>query len=835
MAEKTELIVEETLLMKELRERNSELYFLIIEVAENVKPLLNERISMVFPTYTQHDIGHSIRVIQHIEKIVLDIKELNNLEIAIIVLTALLHDIGMAALEEEVIAMKNEDIVYDGITYQNMLVSTGGNDIEALQEYIRRVHAKRSADYIRKHLATRLRVTSPGEFNFSEIVADICESHTNDISWIQKNLNRTYRIGDFDIYPHYYAALLRLGDILDFDSCRTPKKLYEAINPQGISKDEWEQHFTINNSDKIFVSDRNKKKYIRFYGNCTNPKIHRKVLSYMEWVNEEITNAIELTEDYDSTRKIELYHKVLDEVQSKDYSIVDLKFNMNYQNTIKHLMGESLYGDKTVGLRELVQNSIDACKILEEEKGKQINNNFNEYRPKIYIEFDEYNNEVKIKDNGIGMTLHTINHYFLEIGASYYKSKEYKLAGYQYKPIGNYGIGFLASFMLSDYIKVKTRHYKSSSLITVDIQKDNEYVVIKETEDTDFVGTEIVLNFQHFFEVFKDLAEVKNFIKKNFWLKGIEVKIGTEILSLENLIMSSKYNYEIDLSKYLNQIEARLYLNKKLELRIVETFKDLDSGSFDYCFDGMQLLKVRNNNIRLSNYIYDNKITRISFMEVEDADDLERVIEMRDEDFIDDIEDVYREKFHNDDVVIAIKPSVNIMKFNQNYLEEVDEIADGLSFKELDKFSGFIHDNSKGTFFDKWEISIWEVQDIEKYIELGGGNRISHVTSQIHVRDVFVESPRLKIYNQSIFRGEIKELKLNISDSLIIPNVSRNGLSKKDRESIEQAIGEAIKLYVLEEMEDEEEKTLFKEFLKKNPIIKSELLNREYMNLLNGE
>ena len=39
---------------------------------------------------------------------------------------------------------------------------------------------------------------------------------------------------------------------------------------------------------------------------------------------------------------------------------------MDYNAVTNLLMGEHIYGDKKYGLRELIQNSIDACKTMEE-------------------------------------------------------------------------------------------------------------------------------------------------------------------------------------------------------------------------------------------------------------------------------------------------------------------------------------------------------------------------------------------------------------------------------------------------------------------------------------
>lgn len=73
-------------------------------------------------------------------------------------------------------------------------------------------------------------------------------------------------------------------------------------------------------------------------------------------------------------------------------------------------------------------------------------NNPNIPEPTIHVNFSKEKNYVIIKDTGIGMTLDVVKRHFLNVGKSYYKSREYLHKNYKYSPIGQYGIGFLACF-----------------------------------------------------------------------------------------------------------------------------------------------------------------------------------------------------------------------------------------------------------------------------------------------------------------------------------------------------------------------------------------------------
>lgn len=51
-------------------------------------------------------------------------------------------------------------------------------------------------------------------------------------------------------------------------------------------------------------------------------------------------------------------------------------------------------------------------------------------------------------------------------------------------------------------MKVLTRHYKSKHKYLIELEKGNEWTSLTETEDVVFEGTEVILNYTNFIEVF---------------------------------------------------------------------------------------------------------------------------------------------------------------------------------------------------------------------------------------------------------------------------------------------------------------------------------------------
>jgi len=133
------------------------------------------------------------------------------------------------------------------------------------------------------------------------------------------------------------------------------------------------------------------------------------------------------------------------------YKVRDFKFSLQEKEIISLLMGEKLYERKEESIRELIKNSVDACRL----KKKIYQREKKSFKPEIifYINSDT----ITIEDNGIGMDEYKIENYFLKIGCSFYNSNELSKAGIDFSPLSELGIGFLSCFMIADKISVNTK------------------------------------------------------------------------------------------------------------------------------------------------------------------------------------------------------------------------------------------------------------------------------------------------------------------------------------------------------------------------------------------
>ena len=142
-----------------------------------------------------------------------------------------------------------------------------------------------------------------------------------------------------------------------------------------------------------------------------------------------------------------------------EFELVECFFELESEYILKIFMGEELYSNKEVWIRELLQNAIDATllrKALIDEDN---------YRPEICISYGFRDREFQIIDNGMGMALYHVRKFFSKVGRSFYRSpelvEELKRKNKKFDPISRFGVGFLSVFMMAHSAEILTRHVQA--------------------------------------------------------------------------------------------------------------------------------------------------------------------------------------------------------------------------------------------------------------------------------------------------------------------------------------------------------------------------------------
>ncbi|MFZ4764072.1 MAG: HD domain-containing protein [Roseimicrobium sp.] len=266
------------------------------------------------PEFTLHDDIHLLRVTQLMGMVIPEEvleNTLNPVEIALLILAAHFHDVGMVPRASEVEGIKESDdfeilrsnwlLEHPGLGQAMKLAEATNPDAstrrkateiaatiasETLSRFLRRDHAKRSAQVVRMELGTDPRLKC-GTGHLADALAILCESHNHPPEFITPVNGFFYDkgIGTWRVNMTYLATVLRLADILDFDRERTPDELFRSLAiTSTVSIVEWEKHRWV---EAWTIS----KDVVRFECSCERPEYELAVRKFLNWIDMELAAA----------------------------------------------------------------------------------------------------------------------------------------------------------------------------------------------------------------------------------------------------------------------------------------------------------------------------------------------------------------------------------------------------------------------------------------------------------------------------------------------------------------------------------------------------------------
>lgn len=182
------------------------------------------------------------------------------------------------------------------------------------------------------------------------------------------------------------------------------------------------------------------------------------------------------------------------------------------------MMINSIYTNKEIFLRELISNASDALDKLRYKAVSEGNINVNESDLKINIEIDKTNRTITIIDNGIGMSETELENNLGTIAKS--GSELFKESNDDAKNmniIGQFGVGFYSSFMISKKVSVTSKAIDSDKSFTWESTGADGFSITNSKKEKN--GTEIILYLkdnteEENYDEFLDTYKLESLIKK---------------------------------------------------------------------------------------------------------------------------------------------------------------------------------------------------------------------------------------------------------------------------------------------------------------------------------
>ena len=469
-----------------------------------------------FRGYTDHSIKHIENVLASSNKLILDGTFKNVLtytDLAYYILVVILHDLGMHISlegfnqliggvfdatrikeidkltwremwdefisESKKFSGKQLKAIFGDENYvvRNPILSSGEineNDKKLIGEFLRRNHPRLAHEIALigfPGVNSVLPFAPQLGLEIRNLLGLIARSHgialRTSVDYLEAFFGRYNKRNPFNTHAVFLMVLLRIADYIQIDSGRTSRTILKLKSlSSSASEREHGAHLAIDYIDDKYQDDP-ERIYVKASPEDSVMYLKLKDLFKNIQFEFDISWAVlgEIYGHIEERPEIK-YRRITSNLDEEDfilrqeYLADSCSFKAN--DEIIKLLIAPLYGDDPkYGVRELLQNAVDACNERAELEKRQNS----EYQSKIRIEIIKENNEsyFKIIDNGIGMDDKVIKDYLLSAGASYRKSSEWQRefldtdGNVIVRRSGRFGIGILAAFLIGKEILVETK------------------------------------------------------------------------------------------------------------------------------------------------------------------------------------------------------------------------------------------------------------------------------------------------------------------------------------------------------------------------------------------
>lgn len=504
--------------------RDPHLHGCVLNAFASYKQLMDFSHVPFFQDYTDHGFSHVLEVLAAADWLILPSEDVpvTAADACVLCLAVLLHDAALHITEDGFQSLVRGEYPWAGVgefrdepwelLWREFLreakrwdarkrVSLFGTDVEIktppadaldytasdrllIGEFLRRNHPRIA------HEIARAGFPGPdGQTAFSlegvldppmrDLVGLVARSHGMPLRATFDYLEQYYDLREFrNVHCVYLMVLLRIADYIQIQASRAPNGILEVKNLRSpLSRAEWGAHRAITNvttahpdAEALSVTAR-------------PPDVHSylKVTRLLDGLQSELDLSwAVLGEVYARVPPLDKLRLKLRRVRS------NLEDENRFARTVTYvprhaafksagadllkLLISPLYGETPeAAVRELVQNAVDA--VIELRNHLQLTRRkipALSRRPHVTVSLSKEvdgNWWLIVTDKGIGMTADVICNYFLNAGASYRDSDEWKRMHTDDETrhslvlrTGRFGIGLLAVFILGEEIDVETRH-----------------------------------------------------------------------------------------------------------------------------------------------------------------------------------------------------------------------------------------------------------------------------------------------------------------------------------------------------------------------------------------
>ena len=653
-------------------------------IRDNMKQNLKSVI-MMFPHYSDHSHEHSENIISFVERLLgrKRIEKLSPSDTWMLMVCAYMHDLGMLIQGKE---LEND---WNSESFQNYLENCKDSSDDSLKQAARHVSGVEwlnpaeknwsvsvyrdvillaSEFYRRKHPERSKNIPMQSDFGkyfnvvisgdgrlpprIQDVIGKICFSHGIDFDEIMNILEPVDSLFGYEFHPRFIAVMLCLGDLCDLDNGRFNKVSmevfgeltknnyvhyykHESVNSFVLKKDLIAVNFDIKSKRikqelqrvPLFSKLNPKEQQKEFQDVCD--RILLETQNWLGWI-EELVKNIKLHWDKLSMEHIETFspsltYKILVDGNETVSSKKNMRFSFSNEKAYELIESYSLYNNRFVFIRELLQNSVDALKrrfwtdiksgrwdhfLQNAHKDKDGNIDYQNIQPfdfsdisvfdyyKVFMKIEHQPEEktarFTIEDNGTGISKEDLQERILRTGMRG-RDKTVEEMPDWLRPTSSFGIGLHSVFGVSDSIFIRTRTSLNQPVYNINMHssRNDGYVFMSLADDQNMkfchspIGTNMdididVSKFDSFYDEY-DLRNVTAERPESDFCNRVQQELG-RCLGLSLFDISYQFNEDdvIHTKRIKDDDNIKLLFDETKRNHILDSDKPFNVELYDF-------------------------------------------------------------------------------------------------------------------------------------------------------------------------------------------------------------------------------------------------------------
>lgn len=559
-------------LFKRLKERDAldaQAYMGILLLVETHIREALDYIKTIFPNFTDHGMGHSLRILEKLSQIMHPRlqDELSSPEFFCLIMAALFHDMGLSKAEPVGPVRQREQ---HHLYAEKPLEEFMSNNLTVIKEWKRLFNC----------------------------ILFVCQAHGMELGalYSSDDFGKTDSIQGGLLRFGLLAVLLRIGDLLDSDENRT-SIFSRELNPSYFQDEHSRTHHIRHEHIDLF---RLTPEEITIQVQASN------VEEYHIW--DEWLHNLEADILHANTRvmpKLPQQGLILPEPkftirksEGAKFETEKLRFELTEEGRIWNILSQSVYTEEFDFIRELIQNGIDAV-LMKDYLSSEIELPAPSPRSwgcwerggKVTVAYSARQAVLLVWDTGVGMELEEVRRFLFRIADSghYYCPNP---RSFSFPAIAKFGIGFISCLSKCKEIVLLTQPTSGAEGCRVRMFSNSICAFFEKLNVQPASGTMVYMSLNRSYPA----GNVKEYLHKTFHCPSVPVEwldldeMGNQMDALcamkkLNAPPDSIHGYHMSQGEfetyycYYDSVRQSIYQERKIE---ADTVKELSEYLEDY-------------------------------------------------------------------------------------------------------------------------------------------------------------------------------------------------------------------------------------------------------------